>query len=102
MAVVSVLAVASAMLAQFAAVATALGMPCSSSTVANCGPWGYCDGSVGRCICAPGLQGDDCRKAHFAPCRLHPDGEMACNTFTGLLSCDCRQACERRHGSKSR
>jgi hypothetical protein len=77
-------------------------LPCSTSTIANCGPWGYCDGSVGRCICAPGLQGDDCRKAHFAPCRLHPDGEMACNTFTGLLSCDCRQACERRHGSKSR
>ena len=67
-----------------------------------CGQWGYCDGSVGRCICAPGRNGTNCAQLHFGACRLHEEGEMACMTFRGLQSCACRRECEKRFGGVSR
>jgi len=39
---------------------------------------------------------------HYPACRLHPDGEMACDTFVGLMSCACRLSCEQRYGSMAR
>ncbi len=69
---------------------------------AGCGPHGYCDPSVGACICAPGYHGNGCEHAHFGACRLHSRGEIACNTFAGLMSCTCRQQCEARYGSIAR
>ena len=71
-------------------------------TVGGCGTWGYCDTSLGRCICAPGRSGHDCSELLFGACRLHEAGEMACMTFTGLMSCACRQQCEWRMGGGSR
>ena len=74
-------------------------IPCTS---AGCGKFGYCDTSVGQCICAPGRGGTDCSQLLLAPCRLHADGEMACMTFRGLMSCACRTACEQRFGGVAR
>lgn len=68
----------------------------------SCGRGGYCDTSVGRCICEVGRSGVDCSQLHFGPCRLHEAGEMACMTFVGLMSCECRTACERRMGGVAR
>ena len=77
-----------------------LGHKCSG---ASCGRWGYCDESVGRCICAPGRHGPDCSEVHFGACRLHAElGEMACESFRGLMSCNCRLQCMHRHGDKAR
>ena len=67
-----------------------------------CGPWGYCDASVGKCICAPGRGGADCSELLLGACRVHEMGEMACMTFTGLMSCECRLQCERRFGGVAR
>ena len=75
---------------------------CATNTVADCGRWGYCDTSIGRCICAPGWHGDACEHTHFGACRLHAQGEMACMTFRGLMSCQCRLECERKFGGVMR
>ncbi|KAL1511199.1 hypothetical protein AB1Y20_006014 [Prymnesium parvum] len=76
--------------------------PCVGPNVASCGTWGYCDASVRRCICAPGWSGASCSEPHFGGCRLHAAGEMACATFRGLMSCLCRQQCERKFGGVMR
>ena len=68
----------------------------------ECGPWGYCDASIGVCICAIGRGGDDCRTLTLHHCRVHAEGEMACMTFRGLMSCECRRACEGKYGGVSR
>lgn len=69
---------------------------------AGCGPHGYCDQSLGICICAPGLAGADCSTLLLGACRVHEEGEMACMTFRGLMSCACRQQCEKRFGGVAR
>ena len=76
--------------------------PCTSDSVANCGTWGYCDDSIGQCICAPGRDGPDCSELRYGACRLHKDGEMACGTFVGLPSCACRLQCEALYGGMGR
>ena len=82
--------------------AAAAGKPCTSATVATCGPWGYCDESIGHCICAPGRDGPDCSQLRYPACRLHRDGEMACGTFVGPPSCACRLQCEALYGGMGR
>lgn len=75
---------------------------CDAGVVGSCGRWGYCDGSIGRCVCAPGFYGPRCSLMHYPACRLHEQGEMACDTFVGLMSCACRLSCEMRYGSMAR
>jgi len=77
---------------------------CEPAVSGSCGrePHGYCDASVGRCVCSPGRFGPRCEQMHYPACRLHPDGEMACDTFVGLMSCACRLSCEQRYGSMAR
>jgi hypothetical protein len=75
---------------------------CTTAAVANCGPWGYCDESIGTCICAPGREGPDCSRLRYPACRLHRDGEMACGTFVGPPSCACRLQCEALYGGMGR
>ena len=75
---------------------------CTTATVATCGPWGYCDESIGTCICAPGREGPDCSRLRYPACRLHRDGEMACGTFVGPPSCACRLQCEALYGGMGR
>ena len=91
-----------ALLVAAASLASATFIPCTSTEVAGCGTGGYCDTSVGRCICAPGRKGADCSDKWLGHCRLHEAGEMACMTFIGLMSCSCRRACEQRHGGVAR
>ena len=82
--------------------ATGHAKSCTTAAVANCGPWGYCDESIGTCICAPGREGPDCSGLRYPACRLHRDGEMACGTFVGPPSCACRLQCEALYGGMGR
>ena len=75
---------------------------CTTAADANCGPWGYCDESIGTCICAPGREGPDCSWLRYPACRLHGDGESACGTFVGPPSCACRLQCEALYGGMGR
>ena len=77
-------------------------IPCTTSEIAGCGVHGYCDFTVGKCMCAPGHTSNGCSKTPMSACQLHEAGEMACLTFTGLMSCACRKACEERHGGVAR
>ena len=75
--------------------------PCANA----CGP-GYCDVSVGRCVCPPGWRGSACEEAYLGACRTSSSSTlMACEGFAGVMSCACKRACSRElgnHGVKAK
>ena len=64
----------------------------------TCGP-GYCDLSLGRCICPPGWRGHACGDAYLGACRTSLSSPvMACEGFAGVMSCACKRTCWERLG----
>ena len=60
---------------------------------------GYCDGGLGVCICAPGWRGDDCNESYLGSCRTtRGSTDLACESFAGVMSCDCRRQCLQNFG----
>ena len=59
---------------------------------------GYCDRSIGHCICLPGWQGARCSFPFLAACRMSLSGLSApCEGFAGVMSCQCRRDCAALH-----
>ena len=70
--------------------------PCAGAS--SCHAAGYCDRSVGRCICLPGWTGARCDATLLGACRMGEHGIAApCEGFAGVMSCQCRQACSVLH-----
>ena len=64
----------------------------------SCGP-GYCDLSLGQCVCPPGWRGRACDDAYLGACRTSLSSPvMACEGFAGVMSCACKRACWERLG----
>jgi hypothetical protein len=55
---------------------------------------GYCDTELSVCVCVPGWRGEACETPYLSFCRTAVDSLiMACDGFTGVMSCACRQQC---------
>eukprot|EP00966_Prymnesium_polylepis_P067954 1579452-Prymnesium_polylepis.3 len=68
---------------------------------------GYCDRSLGVCVCMPGWAGAACDKLRLPACLIHEhrarnddssgavsDSVPACAGFGGVMSCECARQCE--------
>ena len=67
----------------------------------TCGA-GYCDPSVGRCVCPTGWRGAGCAEAFLGACRTsNRSPVMACEGFSGVMSCACKRLCAIELGNHS-
>ena len=63
---------------------------------------GYCDESIGQCICAPGWAGAKCDWSFISACRMHEHStHMTCSGFTGIMSCECFDQCVASMGASA-
>lgn len=55
---------------------------------------GYCDHSLGHCVCLPGWHGRKCESLYLEACRTSSSSLVApCTGFAGIMSCQCRRDC---------
>ena len=74
------------------------GVDIPSCTTAGCHA-GFCDPSIGHCICLPGWRGPQCDDAFLGACRMNLSHglEAPCDGFAGVMSCQCRRDCAVLH-----
>lgn len=60
---------------------------------------GFCDQSIGHCVCLPGWSGVRCEIAHLGACRMDVERGLSapCEGFAGVMSCQCRRDCAAVH-----
>lgn len=64
----------------------------------ECGRTGYCNPSIGHCICLPGWGGGRCEIPYLGACRISLMSASApCQGFGGAMSCQCRHDCIALH-----
>jgi len=67
--------------------------PCSSTCNEQRGA-GYCDRSVGVCVCMPGWGGPACERRDLPACFTSEQATFAaCAGFGGVMSCECVRQC---------
>ncbi|KAL1518793.1 hypothetical protein AB1Y20_003073 [Prymnesium parvum] len=72
------------------------------SAIRHCGAAGYCDPSIGHCLCLPGWRGRHCETPYLAACRMSASGNAISAPCSGFakgapMSCQCRRDCAALH-----